>query len=275
MKLIDKNLNEILVSLEDTQQYFNFAIHENVYCTTHVNYSMEIIIVKKGVLSMIVGGKEYEITEGNAVFVQPYEPHSFISKEDNICAVFVFAPDLVPSFNEFIRFNEKSECLFKPGENLLKLVNDYFPEDCHNADTLKIQAVLFPLCYEIKTKLSFSNRKTAFDDTILKAFNFINKHFSEKITLEAVAKEVGIHPVTLSRKFTEIAKISFVNYLNYQRCTFAASLIEKQDVSFSEIAFSAGFGSIRNFNRIFQSVYGITPTDFKNNPESTIFKYYH
>jgi len=127
----------------------------------------------------------------------------------------------------------------------------------------------------VKTKLRFTERETSLDNTFLKACEFINKHFNEKLTLETVAKEIGIHPVTLSRKFTDHAKMSFVSYLNYQRCTFAAGLIENNDVSISEIAFLAGFGSIRNFNRIFRSIYGVTPTDFKNNHESSLIKYYH
>jgi two-component system response regulator YesN len=90
----------------------------------------------------------------------------------------------------------------------------------------------------------------------------LHEHFTEDISLEGVARLFGIHAVTLSRQFKSLYKTNFNAHLNYLRTNHAANLIKTTSLSFSEIAFLSGFGSIRSFNRAFQRMFGVTPTVF-------------
>ena len=263
------------VSPEDSQHYFACSVHRNVDAILHVNFSMEIVIVDEGKLHVKIGNNEYDINAGQAVFVQPFEAHSFLSKEDNLSRVIVFSADLAEEFFEFIKSHSHKGCLFDVSEDVLSFVRRVMPENADEIDNMHAKAILAPLCYEITEKLCFEESDDNFEDVFLKALQYINRHFPEKLSLNTVAKEVGIHPVTLSRKFTHNANMSFNSYLNYQRCSYAAMLIEKSGVSFTDAAYASGFGSIRSFNRVFLERYGVTPSEFKHCPEKIRDKFYH
>ena len=49
-----------------------------------------------------------------------------------------------------------------------------------------------------------------------------------------------------------------------RRAHFAARLIEETELSVTEIAFAAGFGSIRQFNVAVRSAFGQSPTEIRN-----------
>ena len=93
----------------------------------------------------------------------------------------------------------------------------------------------------------------------------MNNHATEKITREEVAKAAGIHPTTLSNFFSKYSYSNFNTLLNQMRCSYAISAMRRdKKLSFSEIAYASGFGSIRSFNRAFLELYNMTPTEFKS-----------
>jgi len=100
-------------------------------------------------------------------------------------------------------------------------------------------------------------------DSFYKTVAYMNSHFTENISLTSTAKAVGIHPVTLSRLFSEKFKSSFSGYLGYLRCSHGARLLQNTGDSCAQIAYRSGFGSIRSFNRAFRELYGITPTEYR------------
>ena len=81
--------------------------------------------------------------------------------------------------------------------------------------------------------------------------------------LSSVAEQVGIHPVSLSRMFCARTGIGFMKFLKYLRASAATNLMQKSDMTFAEIAYAVGFGSIRSFNRTFMEIYSITPTEYR------------
>ena len=96
-----------------------------------------------------------------------------------------------------------------------------------------------------------------------KILGYIDAHFREELTLETVARAVGVHPVTLSKSFSKLAGVGFHDYLQYSRCSYAANLIRTSELNLSEIAYESGFGSIRSFNRAFRTVFRVTPTQYR------------
>ena len=101
--------------LQENELYlFTSARHTDVECVLHINIYAEIVIVTSGVLNMTVGNNEYSISQGDAVFITPFEPHSFHSQSPNKCHVLMFSKELVPYFFEFLK-NQVAKChLFSP-----------------------------------------------------------------------------------------------------------------------------------------------------------------
>jgi YesN/AraC family two-component response regulator len=92
---------------------------------------------------------------------------------------------------------------------------------------------------------------------------YVRKRDLTSITLKDVAKAIGVSPSRLSHLFRERVGISFSEWLARQRVERAKTLIRLNDLSTAEVAYAAGFGSYRSFERSFKKVTGLTPLQFR------------
>jgi AraC-like DNA-binding protein len=99
---------------------------------------------------------------------------------------------------------------------------------------------------------------------IWSARKFIEEHASEPLSLRRVAGVAGINPTHLSEKFKQVTGIKFVDYIAQTRFEKARELLEGVDLRVSEIAFTVGFQSLSQFNRVFKKLSGKSPTDYRN-----------
>lgn len=237
--------------------------HMDVECSMHLHPEMEIILVTQGTLHMTIQGKEYDIPMGKGVFVPPFSPHSFHSQQKNTCHVLLFSKEIVVFFAKFIATNTPQHHMFAVDPANLHLVDTILSQNHNQTDFISAEAVLAPLCHDVYRNCLFEPRKQSFDDGAVLLLEYINAHFLEEITLESVAKAVGMHPVTVCKHFSRRTGVSFTYHLQYQRCAYAAKCMLTQKKTVTEIAYEAGFGSIRSFNRAFLTIYGKTPTQYK------------
>lgn len=243
---------------------FTSARHTDVKCGRHLHPSPEIVIVNQGSLNMEICGNEYEIPQGSAAFVPPYTTHTFDSASHNKCHVLMFHMGAAEYFTAYLKAHRPRRHIFTLSPETYGLSERLLPDIRNTPDIFRGQAVLAPIIDEIYESCDFYKIPPSDSDKLFSAFVYMEAHFNEPITLESVAKEIGIHPVTLSRGLSLKANLSFKAYLNYLRCSYAAHLIEnKRSLTFTEVANRSGFGSIRSFNRTFYGFYGHTPTEHK------------
>ncbi|MCC8180714.1 MAG: helix-turn-helix domain-containing protein [Planctomycetes bacterium] len=85
-----------------------------------------------------------------------------------------------------------------------------------------------------------------------------------------LAAMLGITDRHLRRVFAAEFGVPPVQYVQTKRLLLAKSLLTDTCLSVTEIAFTAGFGSIRRFNQLFSSRYRMTPTDLRNGKNKVI-----
>lgn len=78
--------------------------------------------------------------------------------------------------------------------------------------------------------------------------------------LERLADEVGLSSRQLRRVLLQHFGVSPVELAQTQRLLFAKKLLQETAMPMADIAFAAGFGSVRRFNALFAQRYGIAPT---------------
>jgi AraC-like DNA-binding protein len=98
---------------------------------------------------------------------------------------------------------------------------------------------------------------------IWRAREFIEEHATDFLSLDRVAKAVGINPTHLSEKFKQVTGVKFVDYVARVRFERAAKLLDDVDLRISEIAFAVGFQSLSQFNRVFKKLSGKSPTAYR------------
>jgi len=98
---------------------------------------------------------------------------------------------------------------------------------------------------------------------IWKARKFIEQHSGEELSLRRVAKAVSISPNHLSEKFKEVTGVNFVEYVAHARFNHACDLLRNPNRRISEIAFAVGFQSLSQFNRVFKTLAGKSPSQYR------------
>ena len=257
------SINEIL----DGKDYFLAQNIKNVECASHIHYSPEIIVVTDGELTVGCGDSNVTLSKGYAIYVMPFQFHSFHTESSSRASIFTFSAELVPEFAQFTGNKKATAPIFEVSSSILDLCNSFNYTEYHNNNKLSHKAILYPICDELIKKCRFSEGDNNNDPSFTKVLFFIHKHISEDISLPEVAKALGYNYKYLSRMFKQTSGMCFSNFLAALRCANAASMLtdyDNQHKSIAEIAFESGFTSIRNFNRTFKKFHGITPRELKN-----------
>ncbi len=95
------------------------------------------------------------------------------------------------------------------------------------------------------------------------AVDFIHRHYSEPLTLEQIASVTYMSREYFSRVFkAETLKTPF-EYLTHYRISMAMELLERNDLSVTEIAGKCGFSGAGYFNVKFSEIAGCSPTAYR------------
>lgn len=104
--------------------------------------------------------------------------------------------------------------------------------------------------------------KQAFAE-LKKAFEMIQRHYAEALTISSLASSSGLSPTTFKRKFTQIFGIPPGRALLLSRLNAARNLLETTDKPLADIAIECGFYDQSHFSRIFTAERGLTPGHYR------------
>jgi AraC-like DNA-binding protein len=216
---------------------------------------------------MTVNKTESTLTEGDIALVFPNQPHSYRTAEcSEIMLLFFeaaypadYAADLtnfVPS-HPVIQQERLEEAIYTNIHTLYKLYSGQGDSRMQKAYISIILGQLLPL-------MSLQQVDSIQDlNLIQKILAYVDIHFLEPLTLDQVAKELGISRFLVSRIFSDQLHISFRDYINSRRAALAQILLQSTDQPVTDIAYDSGFNSLRSFYRVFRKEYGITPNEFR------------
>ncbi|SHJ52538.1 two-component system, response regulator YesN [Geosporobacter subterraneus DSM 17957] len=94
--------------------------------------------------------------------------------------------------------------------------------------------------------------------------HYIEKNFHKGITLEDVAKHVGLSPFYLSKLFKKQVGINFIEYVTKKKIDKAKDLLVQTNLPVINIALELGFHEPNYFSKVFKKVEGITPSQYRD-----------
>lgn len=97
---------------------------------------------------------------------------------------------------------------------------------------------------------------------IKRAVKYIKDNYRSRITLDDISRIAGLSRSNFMYKFKNIMGVTFNNYLNHVRIVKAEKLLDRDNITVSEVAVKTGFNSLRNFERVFKKISGIPPKKF-------------
>lgn len=96
-----------------------------------------------------------------------------------------------------------------------------------------------------------------------RAIRYIEEHIEEEIDCKELAKICCCSSYHFQRMFSYVAEVSLSEYIRRRRMTLAAEEISGSNRKVIDVAQKYGYASPTAFNRAFQSVHGIAPSQVR------------
>lgn len=122
-------------------------------------------------------------------------------------------------------------------------------------------SVLYKLLYRfIRTQLPSQNN--SFYLKIKPAKDYIESHWHEQFTLRDLANMCCLSVAHFRHIFTDIFKISPIDYRNSLRLLYAKDYLAEGHFSVTEVAYKCGFDDVNYFSRFFKARTGVSPKQY-------------
>lgn len=258
----------------------------------HCHNCLELNFVEKGTGTYIIGGKMYPMEPGDIFVINNSEHHLALhNSEDLTLTVLILETGHLWSSPSGVDYLKPFLGRSKSFSNRITSAEDAYPEmqqvfawlkkellmETAQSDrfmdeqgsflvteaTVNLLLALLHRHYEKKKELSKENGMDYLLGPVGKVFSYINEHFSEKLTLEDLAKESSLSRTYLSKYFKELTGQTLFTYIQQTRVQYASYLLQTSKKSIAEIAVESGFETVSYFNRIFKKYYGMAPGQFR------------
>ncbi|MDR2276044.1 MAG: AraC family transcriptional regulator [Sphingobacterium sp.] len=282
-----------------TMQGQNLTVQEDVletfYPHLHRHQEAQLMWIVKGRGVLIVEDTLHPFKENDVFFLGANQSHVFkssshdgFSNESRSISIFFDPNGKLKSLFSLEEFESLNQFIYNNSYGF-KIPEQYFDQISERVLQLKSSDQLDKLMHFFYLLRSLANisRETAplcaeraevAVDTIHNAnrinliCNYIKENHKHDLSLENVADYANLTPQAFCRYFKKHCGVTFVTYLNRIRVKEVCSQLTEDHIdSVSFIAYSCGFNSITNFNRVFKQIIGCNPKEYVQQYTQTLY----
>ena len=268
-----------LIARWNRNWYFSTPLH------FHIEYELVYVVESYGI--RYVGDSKEPFREDDLVLVGSQLPHTWQNdeiftrnlKSHIVKAVIIqFGHDFVNMINQCHEFYQVGELIKESQRGL-----SFTTESCNEVKNMLLQLPDIPDHFEkvllvlrilnqlAKSKnyrhlasLSFQNMNKEQSITkIIDTIKHISVNYQDKLTLSEIANRFSMSTTAFCNYFKRKTGKTLICYINEIRISQACRLLISSEKNITEIAFECGFNNISNFNRIFKSITGKTPREYR------------
>jgi len=254
---------------------FPFSFHDDMITAgscigDNWHESLEILQVTDGEGTLLCDSKTYSISAGDIVVINSNEVHKVTSDTSIRYDCFIIGASFL-SENGLDITKLKYTTIIND-ERLEQLLSIAFAEYSNHADPTKqaffvpavrvatLNAILYLSCkYSGPFVRKGSNTSS---EVIRTGLRYINSNFTKQITLEEIARSVGVSKYHFLREFKRYTDHTVVTYINILRCEYAKHLFGSSKASVGEVAHQCGFTNLSYFTKTFKKYTGHLPSHY-------------
>ncbi len=261
---------------------FGMNAADSVRGDYHHSINLIFIFFIRGKGNINIEGASYEFNEGDVIMLNPSEfflcnidnniLHERITLITNVNAVNAFPGDSIDLFSAFYNREKRegnilsAEVVKKHGIDklfyeLLEIERGSF----QTKETLAMCKMMEILCKIGETREDSTNvgvERSLVGPFIESVLHYVEKNFTEDITIGTIAEYFGVHRSYLSHEFNRQMGISLWNYIIMRRLYKFNSLMTANG-SAEEVAYKVGFNNYSNFFRLYKKHMQMTPMEYK------------
>lgn len=230
------------------------------------HYLIHLVVSGKGVYQ--VGGVSHTLQEGDLFLVKPNQLITYAADESDPWEYYwvgfngACASKLVQQM-PFSDARPVHHCkdLHAVREALYNIYLSRGPEpQCEALMTGYLYIFMAHMMKEARDTMP--NVGSSSSQYVLAAIKYIQFNYSHDISVDDIAKAVGVSRSHLYRVFMSNVGQSPIDYLTNYRVGEACSLLKSSNLSIAEIAVSVGFFDQFYFSRVFKKVKGVPPSKY-------------
>lgn len=110
----------------------------------------------------------------------------------------------------------------------------------------------------------FKGQKDHNDNEIKSAQNYIESHFTERITIDELATDANVSRRSFERRFKQATNNTVVEYIQRVRIEAAKRSFEASRNNVSEVMYHVGYTDTKAFRDVFKKITGLTPVEYRS-----------
>lgn len=246
--------------------------------STEIQWRPDFVLffLLNGELTFQVNGKEHTIRTNDIALFMPYEIHSIILTSPSTRALTFlveneFIQRLCSDINaiklrqNILRFSEDDPVYQKVCSNLAGIIfNTMKTDTCSRLKMLEgMTAALITIIESMGEKHLDASESSVAAERVQNILNYVNRNYTDKVTLTSIAEHMGLHPQYFSAFFKEHFHMTFTDYMmNLRIGKSLPALINTKD-SILDIALANGFESQKTYSAAFKRKNNVTPTEYR------------
>lgn len=241
---------------------------EHVVCLN--GYYYQWIQCVKGEGELIAAGKTFRVKEGSAMLLFKGVPHEYYAISTTwIVDWIVFDGTQVEHFLKHIAGIETAGAFYvsRPDIFSSRIRNAIDIEESESTlKSIKCSSIIYSLLTDILQFASINPDNSAINQhsKLKPLFEFIEQNFDKPLTMEAMAKVIGVTAPHLCTQFKKTTNIRIFQYINSFRIKKSKELlIQNPQMQIKEIALRVGFEDFNYFCSVFKKLEKISPGQFR------------
>jgi len=240
--------------------------YKNLQNLPHWHMEYELVFVLEGSAELMVNNSFFKITKGSCAFIGSEEVHNIKSMPESILGIIKTDTQNVKRIvgnkhltSPVLNYNTTQIHIFYDILSELKNQKDFY-NIIADAIITKFIAEIF----RVEPITSYTECAKKMTTKYKELLEMLAANYSH-ITFEKAAEYVGLNKSYFSRYFYRFSGITFTHYLNILKVSAAIEKMQEKKLNMTEISIYSGFGTIRNFNRVFKEITGYTPKKLPDN----------
>lgn len=112
--------------------------------------------------------------------------------------------------------------------------------------------------------IMFNGQKSHDDDEIKATQEYIEDHYSEKLTVDHLASTFSLGRRSLERRFKKATANTINEYIQRVKIEAAKKDLETTRKTVSEVMYDVGYSDTKAFRNTFKKITGLSPVEYKN-----------
>lgn len=226
----------------------------------------ELTYVDRGQLHCVVDGSGYLLRQGQLMLFDPHQWHMQYT-DLNVSARFLtIAFDLsgerTPHLADRVYELSAEETVY-----LRRIIHESTQPDYYSGDLIRGNLKLLLLSILRDTECGPQRLQAApglriDNELVSHTLRYVAEHVYDKLSVEAVARAVGISTSHLTALFHRQMNISPGEYIRRVKLEESKCLIREGRMNMSQIARALNYSTIHHFSRQFKDNFGISPTEY-------------